>query len=489
MIKKIVVLGGGTSGLISALMLKKAYNDISVTVIENSKIGIIGVGEGTNEQWRTFIDYCELDPIEFIRECGGTIKGGIMFKDWGVPDFLHNVYSPFNTLTGEFHGVYAELISQGADAKTLAGSHLWDSKIEKDFLYQQEIPNNNVHVDTHKANNYLHKLCKKFKVTVHDDLIQDVIFEENGNVCYLQGEKQTYHSDFFIDASGFARVIMKKYNCNWLSYKDKLHVNSAIAFPTPKEQDIKLWTLAKGMNSGWMWRIPTWERIGNGYVFNDNFINADDAKKEVENYLGFSVDIARTIKFDAGRLDKFMCNNVAAVGLCASFIEPLESSAISQTINQTHMLIHLLPSFPHTRLEKIYNKTVDQMVINTLEFVQMHYISPREDTEFWKHVKNTRNQWLSEEYKEKLDWWKTHLPASYEFNENYLLYRSHNFLLNLLGLGLIDKDAVTKQWKMMSKDYQYYAKDIIAKEHNYKQGQELISVEDYMREKIYAKYV
>ena len=44
--KKITIVGCGTAGLISSLILKKAFPLIDINIIYSSKIGIIGVGEG-----------------------------------------------------------------------------------------------------------------------------------------------------------------------------------------------------------------------------------------------------------------------------------------------------------------------------------------------------------------------------------------------------------------------------------------------------------
>ena len=51
-----VVLGGGTAGLISAMMLKKAYPEKSITIIKSDSIGIIGVGEGSTKEFTQFIN-------------------------------------------------------------------------------------------------------------------------------------------------------------------------------------------------------------------------------------------------------------------------------------------------------------------------------------------------------------------------------------------------------------------------------------------------
>ncbi len=44
---KIIVVGGGTAGLIAALTLKRKVPQLEITVVHSSEIGVIGVGEST----------------------------------------------------------------------------------------------------------------------------------------------------------------------------------------------------------------------------------------------------------------------------------------------------------------------------------------------------------------------------------------------------------------------------------------------------------
>ena len=44
---KIAVVGGGTAGFVSALILKTSFPQYEVDVIRSTKIGTIGVGEYT----------------------------------------------------------------------------------------------------------------------------------------------------------------------------------------------------------------------------------------------------------------------------------------------------------------------------------------------------------------------------------------------------------------------------------------------------------
>lgn len=55
-----IIVGGGTSGCVSALMLKTAYPQKNIKIIESKKLGIIGVGEGSTEHWKSFVIILEL---------------------------------------------------------------------------------------------------------------------------------------------------------------------------------------------------------------------------------------------------------------------------------------------------------------------------------------------------------------------------------------------------------------------------------------------
>ena len=54
-VKRIIIAGGGTSGLVAALILRARFEKIDIKIIKSDRLGIVGVGEGTSEHWSEFM--------------------------------------------------------------------------------------------------------------------------------------------------------------------------------------------------------------------------------------------------------------------------------------------------------------------------------------------------------------------------------------------------------------------------------------------------
>jgi tryptophan halogenase len=453
MIDSLCILGGGTSGLVVSLMARAAYPNLKVTMLESSKIGIIGVGEGSTEHWKKFINQIGVSVPELIRETGATYKIGIKFTNWhgDGTHYFHSLseqygsHSPKNGLPY----TWFQAIGENWDPLDTA----WKLSMSSHHVEPLHDILSQYHFDTFKLNNFLHKLCRERNITIVDTEVEQVVLDEQGYVKELiDSNKQSYQYDFFVDCSGFRRVIGTELGAKWIDCTDQLPMNSALAFPTGYTEDIPSYTEATALGSGWVWRIPTQERYGNGYVFCDKFIDETKAYDEVSQHyktLGIpdNIEIGRKVKFGAGHVDKFWIKNCVSIGLSGIFVEPLEASSIGTTIQQTFMLLPSLIFYTKgdTHTQDKYNSMMNRVSSNIIDFIQLHYFTQREDTEFWRWCKNEIT--LTDFNKQYLEYFKANMPNVYYFNDPMILFSHLNFTQVMMGLRLFDSKNILKTYE------------------------------------------
>ena len=451
-IKKIAIVGGGTAGLIAATILKRRF-DIVVDIIFSEKIGIIGVGEGSTEHFKEYIDFVGIRQYDLIQKCNATYKSGIMFEGWGENPYLHSVVPVFDKNFSQYSYVYARQISKNQDYFNY--KTIWNSKINKWFLNrEEEYPFFQFHFDTYKLNEFLLNFSSELGVGLIKDDIVDVRLSDDGSIDKIIGNKSTYDYDFYIDATGFNKILIGKMGAKWCSFGKYLKMNSAITFQTPDEENYNLWTLSKAMDAGWLFRIPTWGRYGNGYIFDDRYIDVNQAQQEVQKHFNREIEIGKKFNFDPGYLEAPWIKNCCAIGLSGSFVEPLEATSIGTSIQQSFLLMHRLINYDESII-KSYNKSFKSIMENIRDFIVLHYITKKNNTLFWRDIKNIA---LPDSLEYNLNLWKNKLPINEDFHNSsdYILFKSKNFILVMAGLELFDREKILQEY---NQNYQYVKDD------------------------------
>jgi tryptophan halogenase len=397
---KIVIVGGGTAGWIAAYCLNVAQpNKHDVTVIESSKIGIIGAGEGSTGilhdllTGRLFGD-AGLDIADFMQKTDSTSKFGILHQYWdkGNNQYFAPIDGSISYLSNNDFIFKYVLQKFGHDQFHLS------SKLGMD--YELGIPNTDsaFHFDGHKVGQFFKSYCVKHNVKVIDSVVQQVNLNERGHVSSLLLEDElVVDGDFFFDCTGFSRLIMNAVDSKWISYKKYLPVDSAMPFIVKykNNENVLPVTTATALSSGWMWNIPLLTRRGCGYVFDSNYISKEQAQQEIETHLNAKIEPIKFINFTSGRSDNFWKNNVLSLGLASSFVEPLEATSIHSTIVQIHQFIteFLTPDAVSTITEEnslLYNKNILDLFESIFNFISLHYQGGKENSEFWRDIKHNQ---------------------------------------------------------------------------------------------------
>jgi tryptophan halogenase len=198
------------------------------------------------------------------------------------------------------------------------------------------------------------------------------------------------------------------------------------------------------MDAGWLFRLPVWGRGGNGYIFDSDYITAEQAKLEIEQYLGHSIEVGKQFNFDPGCVDRSWIKNCCAIGLSGSFVEPLEATSIGTSIQQAFLLMHRIVNYNEDTIDQ-YNKSFTDIMENIRDFIILHYITNKTNTQFWRDV--SQNE-IPDSLKSKLAMWKQKLPIDEDFNEvsNYVLFKASNHTLVMDGLDLFDRDAIKREY-------------------------------------------
>jgi len=457
-----VIVGGGTAGWLAALIVQDAAREKQlhpkISVVESSKIPTIGVGEGTTAVFRALLQHFGFDELEFLRETEATVKFGIRHKDWrrvgvtydGPIDDPHQVLSPPLGAPAEYLNVYSV-----ATGRPVSEMHLFEHLMErrkspygrkKDGALIPVGPFHYAyHFDQALVGRYLRR--KSSGIAQVDGTVAGIDRDPTtGNIAALKLEEGgTIAGDVFIDATGFRkRLIGEEMGGRWHSYRAELPVNRAMPFwlDIQEGEEIAPYTHAWAREAGWLWSIPTQKRYGCGYVYSDEFKTPEEARAEIEAALGRPIEPRNDIRFDIGRLDRAWIGNCLAVGLSSSFLEPLEATSIHGTIVQMLMFTGGFLENAARATDKDrddYNSRVARQVDDFRTFINMHYVTERDDTPFWRFV---RNESIHAETKARLERWRHEMPRHEHFPHflgglPHVEAQLHYPVLD--GLGLLDR--------------------------------------------------
>lgn len=430
----IIILGGGTAGWMTANLMAEqwhaqiARNQLSITLIESSEIGIIGVGEGSTPQLKTFFDKIGVQEHQWMPACNATYKNGILFNNWsgraGFDSYFHPFTSIIDAHTAPAFVHNSQFKRQGYDVDSRPDRFFLSATLAK----QQKSPIGNenfpfdigygYHFDAVLLGKFLGKVAKEKGVKHLSATVTDVSLNQTGNIEQLTlANGQTISGDLFVDCSGFASVLLQKaLKVPFISFKENLFNDSAVTIATPHGKNAKLnsQTISTAMKYGWAWDIPLTNRTGNGYVYSSDFCSAEQAEYELRAKLGLTGDKikANHLKMKIGRVEKHWHRNCVAVGLSQGFIEPLEATAlhfVQETIEgfiAAYDSTNVINSFtsesePH---QSQFNEKMNARFDGIRDYIVAHYrLSDRDDTDYWRL--NSENPNISTNLKKIVQCW------------------------------------------------------------------------------------
>lgn len=464
--KKIVVIGGGTAGWLTALAAQKRYPEASITVIESKEIGILGAGEGSTPNLIPFLNSLNISIKDLIQKTSSTLKIAIKFSNFSEDKNSYYHGFAINRLNPKTHQLIPQqtsnklpimdlfYMSQGISQNEYKTSAMALNQNNIPFVPKKENANQesdfdiynlySLHFDARALADFLFNIALDRNVKHIDAKIKEFIQDVHGNINLIKLETgEEVQADFIFDCSGFARLINAKvFNTEWISFSSNLPAKKAIPFFLDIDiNNIPAYTESTAMDYGWMWKIPLQHRYGCGYVFDSDFLSEDDAKLEVEKVLGHEIISPKTFTFMPGYYKTIWNKNTIAIGLSSGFVEPLEATSIMQSIKILE--IALRKDFNIFENKEHHVELVNTQYSSDCEeirdFLYLHYMTDKTNTEFWKRF--TVNNKMPETLKHTIEMlfdqnFKTNEDAMFDPISYYVIMNgnkilSNNFLKNI----------------------------------------------------------
>ena len=489
--KKVVIVGGGTAGWITANAIAAetrlaSEGGIRIVLVESPNIPTIGVGEGTWPSMRMTLNRIGLSEDRMVRACNASFKQGTRFFGWSCGDDADEYIHPFS-LPVEYASInpamhwLAGLRPSKEHGRNTAGEMQPDCEpkprsrklakndttpfsrfvtpqatvIERGLAPKQAATpqyafafNYGYHLD---AGRFAALLCRhavtELGVTHLKGNVVEIENRPDGDIDgVLLDTGERVGGDLFVDCTGQRSLLLGQHHgIGFTSVRDLLFNDTALVMQIPyarPDDAIASATSATAQRAGWIWDIGLTNRRGVGYVHSGAHVEGDEALDTLVRYAartsaGLDVDTldVRTITFDPGYRDTFWHRNCVAVGLSAGFVEPLEASALALIEQSAWAIATQLPR--DRRIMDVvasrFNAKMHYHWERIVEFLKLHYAVGGRGEPYWRDHRAPGSSPPS--LIDKLTLWQQQPPWHDDAPRIDELFPSASYQYVLYGLG------------------------------------------------------
>ena len=460
-VSKIVIVGGGSAGWLTAGLLASQLSGdssapVEITLVESPDVKTIGVGEGTWPTMRGTLQKIGISETEFLTRCGASFKQGTKFVAWASAQDDEYYYHPFSAPAG-----YGELNlapywqeqkkrASFVDAVSVQG-HLCERNLAPKQLATPDyafVANYGYHLDAGLFAGLLQEhATQRLGVRHILDHVTKINGASDGDIQSIStaGGLQL-EADLFIDCTGLRSLLLGgHYGIPFINRTDTLFNDSALAVQLPyadSEAPIASQTTSTARPAGWIWDIGLQSRRGVGYTYSSAHSTDEEALRVLQQYVDSTQGSAmaafepRKIKFEPGHRESFWHRNCVAVGMSAGFLEPLEASALVMIELAGQFIVDECPANRATmdlvasRYNRLFRYRWDQII----DFLKLHYVlSQRRDSGYW--IDNQNPASIPASLSERLELWQHRAPWQNDFPYQDEIFSAASYQYVLYGMG------------------------------------------------------
>lgn len=467
-IESICIVGGGSSGWMTAAAIVKQLPNIKLTLVESPNISTIGVGESTIGHINEYLHAIGLKDEDWMQFCNATYKTSIKFlnfreepttpphvfhypfgifdftdkprglMDWFIYRSHHPELDPYN-----FAEFYHDSVMM-TDANKMTKN---EDRAIRGFNFASDTA---YHMDATLFGIYLRdNICLPAGMTHILATVTGASLDEDGAVGVVHTDQGDLTADLYIDCTGFKSMLLEQtLGVPFESFNNHLLNDRAIVTVIPyidKDKEMECVTSCTAIETGWVWNIPLWNRIGTGYVYSSQYATEAEAEDQFRRHLMSNNMVVpdaargqqaefRHIKIKHGVHKRAWEKNVVGIGLANGFIEPLESTGLMLTHEGIMKMVAVLGmrNGHVTKYDRdCFNFAFYDQITGFRNFIAQHYaLSMRNDTPYWRAV--------SEEvtYAQPMVDFKPTLGNNFE-DLAYRLHRSNVFGNDMSGIVYI----------------------------------------------------
>jgi tryptophan 7-halogenase len=454
-IRKVVIVGGGTAGWLSACLLAAQCKDLSITLVEAPNIPTIGVGEGTWPTMRDTLAKIGIAEAEFLSQCDASFKQGSRFDGWvdgsANDSYLHPYTPPppddMRALLAAWRASTPEMPFAAAMSPQHAACLHDLAPRQRAMPHYAGALNYGYHLDAGKFAALLARhATTRLGVTHISDEVTGIISAPNGDIAALElRDHGKILGDLFVDCSGHAAILIAGHcQTEWIDRSDVSFNNRALAVQVPVASDapIAAQTIGTAHAAGWLWDIALPTRRGIGCVYASSFMSDAEAERVLRDYVSANVPGStadelkvRQLTFKTGHRTKFWDRNCIAIGLSAGFIEPLEASAIVMIELSLKALIDNFPvqrkamDIHAGRFNELFRYRWDRIV----DFLKLHYVLSHRKEPYWLAQRAPAT--IPARLAEQLALWRDQPPSTWDFQRVDEIFSAASQQYVLYGMG------------------------------------------------------